>query len=51
MNIDSKNESNTTTIELVSKATEEIFADTIGRDKRTYWVYADDSGNTEFRQT
>jgi len=63
MNINSENETNTTTIELdkgepdtsmipfdlVSNATEEIFSDEIGKEQKIYWGYAEDAGNTEFR--
>jgi 2-aminoadipate transaminase len=34
---------------LLSKASQEIFADEIGKQDRTYWVYGEDKGNTEFR--
>jgi DNA-binding transcriptional MocR family regulator len=35
--------------DLVSNATEDIFADEIGKQQRTYWGYAEDAGNPEFR--
>lgn len=35
--------------DLLSNASQEICADKNGRQQRTYWVYAEDEGNTDLR--
>ena len=35
--------------DLLGKATEEMFADAKGKEQRTFWGYAEDEGETEFR--
>ena len=35
--------------DLLSNASQEVFADKDGKQKRTYWVYAEDKGNTDLR--
>ena len=35
--------------DLLAKGTQEIFADAKGKQRGTYWTYAEDEGNTEFR--
>jgi DNA-binding transcriptional MocR family regulator len=36
--------------DLVHRACQEMFADDLGKQQRTYWTYADDEGNMLFRE-